>query len=114
MKTLAHKTGFTEAYLSQVETGRASPTLASLKRIASAYGLSMVELLIDDPPVDDTIVLRRKDRRRLLQAKGGIVKELLVRRQGGGSGWNPSASRSSLSVDRMGSTIMPVRSSGWS
>jgi len=83
LKTLAHKTGFTEAYLSQVETGRASPTLASLKRIASAYGLSMVELLIDDPPVDDTIVLRRKDRRRLLQAKGGIVKELLVRRQGG-------------------------------
>jgi transcriptional regulator with XRE-family HTH domain len=83
LKTLAQKTGFTEAYLSQVETGRASPTLASLKRIASAYGLSMVELLTDDPPADNSIVLRRADRRRLLQGKGGVAKELLVRRQSG-------------------------------
>jgi transcriptional regulator with XRE-family HTH domain len=82
LKTLAQKTGFTEAYLSQVERGRVSPTLASLKRIASAYGLSMVELLTDDPPADNSIVLCRGDRRKLLQAKG-IVKELLVRRQGG-------------------------------
>lgn len=83
LKTLAPKTGFTEAYLSQVETGRASPTLASLKRIAGAYGLSMVELLSDDPPPDSSIVLRRVDRRRLLQGKGGVAKELLVRRQSG-------------------------------
>lgn len=59
LKHLAALTGFTEAYLSQVENGRTSPTLASLKRIATAYDLSVVELLADDPPPNTQIVLRR-------------------------------------------------------
>src|ERR1051325_11168149 len=83
LKALAHKTGFTQAYLSQVEAGRASPTLASLKKISAGYGLSMVELLTDDGPADNRIVVGREERRQLLHGKGGVVKELLVRRQAG-------------------------------
>jgi transcriptional regulator with XRE-family HTH domain len=81
LKDIARKTGFTEAYLSQVETGRASPSLAALKRIAAGYGLSVVDLVADDPPDDHSLILRAPDRRRLVLNRGGIVKELLVARQ---------------------------------
>jgi transcriptional regulator with XRE-family HTH domain len=83
LRTLAGKTGFTEAYLSQVETGRVSPTLASLKRIAAGYALSVIDLLSDEPLAEGGIVLHRADRRQVVPGQGGVVKELLVRRQGG-------------------------------
>jgi transcriptional regulator with XRE-family HTH domain len=83
LRALAGKTGFSEAYLSQVETGRASPTLASLKRIAAGYGLTVLELLADEPAAGDGLVLRRADRRRLVAGPGGVTKELLVGRQAG-------------------------------
>ena len=83
LKELAVLTGFTEAYLSQVENGRTSPTLASLKRIAAAYDLSVVELLADDPPPNTQIVLRREQRRNLISGAEGMVKEMLVGSQTG-------------------------------
>jgi transcriptional regulator with XRE-family HTH domain len=42
LREVAQKAGCSEANLSQVETGRASPSLASLKRIAAGYGVSIV------------------------------------------------------------------------
>jgi transcriptional regulator with XRE-family HTH domain len=78
LKHLAALTGFTEAYLSQVENGRTSPTLASLKKIAAAYDLSVVELLAEDPPPNSQIVLRREQRRNLILGAEGMVKEMLV------------------------------------
>lgn len=82
LKDVARKTGFTEAYLSQVETGRASPSLAALRRMAAGYGLSLVELFADESPGANTPVLRAQDRQRIVLNRGGIVKELLVARQG--------------------------------
>lgn len=83
LKHLASLTGFTEAYLSQVENGRTSPTLVSLKKIAAAYDLSVVELLADDPPPNSQIVLRREQRRNLISGADGMVKEMLVGSQNG-------------------------------
>ncbi len=83
LKQVVGKTGFSEAYLSQVETGRVMPSLASLKRVSAGYGLSIIELLADDLPEDGRLVLRRENRPRLVFGKGGVVKELLVARQSG-------------------------------
>jgi transcriptional regulator with XRE-family HTH domain len=83
LKKLAVATGFTEAYLSQIENGHASPTLASLKKIATAYDLSVVELLAEDAPSNGQIMLRREDRRNLIFGAQGIVKEMLVGTQSG-------------------------------
>ena len=80
---MAEKSGLTAAYLSQVETGRTTPSIASAKRIAAAYGLSLVELLAEDDDRGDSIVQRRQERRLLLSGRSGVVKELLVHRQGG-------------------------------
>ena len=80
---MAEKSGLTAAYLSQVETGRTTPSIASAKRIAAAYGLSLVELLAEDDERGDSIVQRREERRVLMSGRRGVVKELLVHRQGG-------------------------------
>jgi transcriptional regulator with XRE-family HTH domain len=83
LKEIAQKTGYSEAYLSQVETGRASPSLASLKKIADGYGVPIVELFSDERPDGNQLVLRRPQRRRLALTNRTVVKELLVSRQGG-------------------------------
>lgn len=83
LRQVAEKSGLTAAYLSQVETGRTTPSIASAKRIAAAYGLSLVGLLAEDDDRGDSIVLRREERRLLISARSGAVKELLVHRQGG-------------------------------
>jgi transcriptional regulator with XRE-family HTH domain len=84
LREIALKVGYSEAYLSQVETGRASPSLASLKKIAAGYGVSVVELFIDEDGSDgNQIILRRAERPRLPITNPKILKELLVARQRG-------------------------------
>ncbi len=41
LRTLASRTGFSASFLSQVENGQASPSIASMDRIASALGVTM-------------------------------------------------------------------------
>lgn len=45
LRDLAKRSGFSASFLSQVELGQASPSLASLDRIAGALGLDLPELL---------------------------------------------------------------------
>ncbi|HVZ33294.1 MAG TPA: XRE family transcriptional regulator, partial [Polyangiaceae bacterium] len=56
---LGERTGFSASFLSQVELGQSSPSLASLDRICAALGLSLAELLA---PSDSSPVLRRSRR----------------------------------------------------
>lgn len=44
---LAKKTGVTQGYISQIETGEKEPTVRLLKRIAEVLGVSPGELLTE-------------------------------------------------------------------
>lgn len=44
LRTLAAKVGFSASFLSQVENGQVSPSLASLGRIAAEVGLTLADL----------------------------------------------------------------------
>ena len=83
LKDVAQKTGYSEAYLSQVELGRASPSLTSLKKIADGYGVAIAELFADAHGDANRVMLRRRERRRMAIANSTLVKELLVARQSG-------------------------------
>src|SRR5262249_55331232 len=83
LRDVAQKTGYSEAYLSQVERGRTSPSLASLKKIADGYGVSVAELFAENHGDTNRLVLRRRERRRMAIANSTLVKELLVAKQGG-------------------------------
>ncbi|MBA3556859.1 MAG: helix-turn-helix domain-containing protein [Gemmatimonadales bacterium] len=41
LRALAERTGFSASFLSQVENGQASPSLASMERIAAALGVTL-------------------------------------------------------------------------
>ena len=41
LRSLAEKSGFSASFLSQVENGQASPSIASMERIATALGVTM-------------------------------------------------------------------------
>ena len=48
LRTIADRSGLSESFLSQVERGRSSASIASLKRIADALGVSMADLFEPD------------------------------------------------------------------
>src|SRR3954463_7095052 len=61
LRTVATRSGLSESLLSQVERGRSSASVSSLRRIADALGISMADLFEPDG-VPGPRVLRRVDR----------------------------------------------------
>jgi transcriptional regulator with XRE-family HTH domain len=61
LRTIADRAGVSESFLSQVERGRASASIASLQRIAGALGVSVADLFEPSGPMQPR-VLRRAER----------------------------------------------------
>jgi transcriptional regulator with XRE-family HTH domain len=64
VRTLAARVGFSPSFISQVENGQASPSIASLERIAAALGATLVEFFDRRPPTAPRVV-RVGERQRL-------------------------------------------------
>jgi transcriptional regulator with XRE-family HTH domain len=75
LKTIADRAGVSESFLSQVERGRASASIASLRRIANALGVSVADLFEPDGPPRPRVL--RKDARPSL-AFGILGRKLLL------------------------------------
>ncbi|HMK35174.1 MAG TPA: XRE family transcriptional regulator [Desulfomonilaceae bacterium] len=61
LKQLAERVGCTDAYLSQIENGRVSPSIASLKKIADALQTKISDFFVESED-DDPVVLRPDQR----------------------------------------------------
>lgn len=78
LKDVADKAGCTSAYISQLEKGRANPSIATLKKIASVFNVKIIEFFIDNEERDEVVV--RKDQRTVMDFNmGHAVVESLVR-----------------------------------
>lgn len=99
LRELADRASITESFLSQVERGVASPSIATVRRIARAFGLSIAELFADHPA---SSLVRRADRNRvdypglravdefLTSAPSGRLQVILSTIEpGGGTGEEP-------------------------
>ena len=75
LKTIADRSGLSESFLSQVARGRSSASIASLRKIAEALGVSMADLFEPDG-VPGPKVLRKGDRPAL--AFGVLGKKSLL------------------------------------
>jgi transcriptional regulator with XRE-family HTH domain len=75
LREVADRAGLSESFLSQVERGRASASIASLRRIADGLGVAMSDLF---QPLEPTRarVLRRADRPTL--AFGILGRKMLL------------------------------------
>ncbi len=65
LKTVAERADLSESFLSQVERGRANASVASLKRIAAALGVSVADLFEPNGSTGKPRVLRREARPNL-------------------------------------------------
>jgi transcriptional regulator with XRE-family HTH domain len=61
LKQLAERVGCSDAYLSQVENGRVSPSIASLKKIADALQAKITDFFVETIN-DDPVVLKPSQR----------------------------------------------------
>jgi transcriptional regulator with XRE-family HTH domain len=75
LRTIAARSGLSESFLSQVERGRSSASIASLRRIADALGISMADLFEPDG-IPGPRVLRRDERPAL--SFGILGRKLLL------------------------------------
>jgi transcriptional regulator with XRE-family HTH domain len=75
LRTIAERAGVSESFLSQVERGRASASIASLRRIAGALGVTVADLF-EPGGLPRPRVLRRDERPAL--AFGILGRKLLL------------------------------------
>lgn len=62
LRTVAKRAGVSESFLSQIERGKANPSIASLQRIAGALGMTVSDLFDMNGGVPRPLILRRSDR----------------------------------------------------
>ena len=77
LRQLAAEAAVTESFLSQVERGVASPSIASVQRIARALDTSIADLFAADETAGT--VVRVRDRRKIVYQGLGAVDEFLTR-----------------------------------
>lgn len=72
---VARLSGLTRSFLSQVENGRVSPSVASLQKIVTALDMTLSALFAR--PAESRPLVRKRDRPRLHYAGTGVDEELL-------------------------------------
>ena len=77
LRALGEKTGFSAAFLSQVELGQASPSLASLGKIAAGLGLTLAELVSEPSARAGPQVCRRDDQTLKSEWSRATVRSLV-------------------------------------
>ncbi|WP_430646142.1 helix-turn-helix domain-containing protein [Agromyces sp. GXS1127] len=75
-RALGAQAGVTSGFLSQLETGRANASVATLRRLADALGVSLGDLVAPGPVPAGRVV--RAGSRRRLSASDGMVKWFLT------------------------------------
>ena len=101
LKEVAARSGLTQSFLSQVERNLTSPSVASLRKVAQAFGVPLTELF-QGPVKPENRVVRRAERRQLIHPgrqwrdylltpslTGKLQVILSVIEPGGGSGEEP-------------------------
>ena len=93
LRELAQRLGVSPSMISQIETGRASPSVSTLYSLATELGVSLDELLFNDrrPPATPTSadgraapsavagsLLQRADSRKRIRLASGVVWERLT------------------------------------
>jgi len=69
LEEVAQKAGLTKGALSKIETGRISPPISTLIRIAKAMNVPVVELFVDEKQ-EPAYVLTKKDKGQIVTRNG--------------------------------------------
>lgn len=76
LRDLGERTGLSASFLSQIELGQVSPSIASLENIANALNVHITHFF-DDQTKPDSIVMRKNERKRIYsQGSKAIIQPL--------------------------------------
>lgn len=78
LRRLAEDVGVSASLLSQIETGKVSPSLSTLKKIADALMTTVGTLVGEDTKATDEPVLRKNDRKVLSHLSEGVKMFMLT------------------------------------
>ena len=78
LRELASKLDVTASFISQVEQGKAAPSLAKLKMMADALSVTVGELVGEEETPEKRIFLRKNERRSIKKIGKGINIEILT------------------------------------
>ena len=78
LKQVAEKAECSDVFISQVERSLASPSIATLKRIANALDVNLITLLQADEAAEEHVVTRKKDRVQFKFPHTEVYSELLT------------------------------------
>lgn len=106
LRELGDKAGLSASFLSQLELGQVSPSIASLENIANVLNVH-ITYFFDDPNKTDSVVMRRDERRKIYSkgskaiiqplaheiGKKKIEPFMLTLETGGEAGEHPYSSR---------------------
>ncbi|MBA3759304.1 MAG: helix-turn-helix transcriptional regulator [Gemmatimonadales bacterium] len=128
LRSLAEKTGFSASFLSQVENGQASPSIASMERIAAALGVTMGQVFDGVERANPLAAVVRTDARVTITSEwskgrieslgtfsaGGRLESVLVTlAPGGKSGTRPySSEREEFALIVEGSVVLNLAEHG--
>jgi len=82
LKQLAKKAGCTDAYLSQLERGRANPSIMILKKIAAALQVKVVDFFLESESGEEDVIVKEEDRVNINFKRGDAKIQMLVRHIG--------------------------------
>jgi transcriptional regulator with XRE-family HTH domain len=77
IKQLAEKVGVSQSYISQLENDKVNPSLGTLKKIANALDINMIDFF-DRDREDDNIVVRKDERIDFSYPPGKFHSQLLA------------------------------------
>jgi len=79
LNDLARRAGCTSAYISQIEKGTVSPSISTLKNIATGLGVRLVDLFVWNQEEDDDVVIRKDKGFEISYPRGDASIFLLVK-----------------------------------
>jgi transcriptional regulator with XRE-family HTH domain len=77
IKDLSDKVGVTQSYISQLENDKVNPSLGTLKKIANALNINMIDFFERDRD-DDNIIVRKEERIDFSYPSGKFRSQLLA------------------------------------
>lgn len=77
LRDLAKTSGCSISFLSQLERDMISPTVASLRKIADALGVTITSFFADDDSPKDAVVVRKDNRMKIGSKASKVVYESL-------------------------------------
>lgn len=74
LEQLSKLAGLSPGYLSKIERSDKGPPISTLSNIASALGVDLSDLLLEDtdPLKDKNLAIVRKDKRKIVQTRGSL------------------------------------------